>query len=375
MSIVDTNAAGAEAEPSAAGRRADLDGWLNSVRDRAADHVREFVRAQCACHFRGLPDEDFLIDLLTEYGTGGKYLRSTFAYLGWLSAGEPGDTALRAAGSTELLHAFALVQDDVMDGSAIRRGRPAAHVRLADWHRGEGLSGSSERFGTSSAVLLGDLLLVWAEQLLRESGMATTALDRAWPVYDRMRSELAVGQFADLLNDARGFPELDDVLAVARRKSGNYTVRRPLELGALLAGCDVEVLEVLRRYGTLVGEAFQLRDDLIGVFGTASVTGKPGAADLWDRKATTVVVLARDLAAPVARERMSELFAAAELDVTDVEQWRELIASTDAPDRVEELIADRVAEAQHVVSSAPLDSFLGEALADMAVRCTKGEKR
>lgn len=372
MSIVGASAAGSEADPSAAGRRVGLDGWLDGVRDRVAEHVREFVRARCACHVRALPDPDFVADLLAEFSTGGKYLRSTFTYLGWLSAGEPGDSALRAAGSAELLHAFALVQDDVMDGSVVRRGRLAAHVRLADWHRTRGLSGSSERFGTSSAVLLGDLLLVWAEQLLRESGLAASALDRAWPAYDQMRSELAVGQLADLVNDARRLPGFDEVLAVARSKSGNYTVKRPLEIGALLAGCDAEVLEVFRRYGTLIGEAFQLRDDLIGVFGTPR---EPGGADLWDRKATTVVVLARDLASPVVRERMSELFSANELDASAVERWRDLIASTGARDRAEELIADRVSEALRVVSSAPMDPFLGEVLADMAIRCTEDGTR
>src|SRR6185312_10545926 len=154
----------------------------------------------------------------------------------------------------ELLHAFALLQDDVMDGAALRRGRPAAHIQFGNWHSDRGLSGSSERFGESAAVLLADLCLVWAAQMLRDSGLPAQALDRAWPRYDAMRAELAVGQFADLVNDARGLPTLDAVLDVARRKSGNYTVRRPLEIGATLAGCDNEVLLVLGGYGTAVGE-------------------------------------------------------------------------------------------------------------------------
>ena len=151
---------------------------------------------------------------------------------------EASHAALRASASLELLHAFALLQDDVMDGSPLRRGRPSAHVQFADWHRDRGLSGCAERFGESAAVLLGDLCLVWAEQMLRDSGLDHSALSRAWPRYDAMRSELAVGQFADLVNDVGGLPTLDEVLEVARRKSGNYTVRRPLEIGAAMAGCD-----------------------------------------------------------------------------------------------------------------------------------------
>ena len=152
-------------------------------------------------------------------------------FLGWLCGSEPSHAALKAAASMELLHTFALLQDDVMDGSPLRRGRASAHVQLAAWHRDRGLSGCADRFGESAAVLLGDLCLVWAEQMLRNSGVDPTALARAWPRYDEMRTELAVGQFADLVNDVGGLPTLDEVLEVARNKSGNYTVRRPLEIG------------------------------------------------------------------------------------------------------------------------------------------------
>ena len=126
------------------------------------------------------------------------------------------------------------------------------------------------------------------------------ALSQAWPKYDAMRTELAVGQFADLVNDAGGFPTWDQVLAVSRRKSGNYTVRRPLEIGATLAGCSQHVLTLLGGYGEAIGVAFQLRDDLLGIFGSPSVTGKPAGNDLRERKATSVVVAAHHLADPLA---------------------------------------------------------------------------
>ena len=190
---------------------------------------------------------DVAADVLVGFVGSGKCLRSTFMFLGWLCGAEPSHAALRAAASLELLHAFALLQDDVMDGSPLRRGRPAAHVQFADWHRDRGLSGSPERFGESAAVLLGDLCLVWAEQMLRDSGLDADALSRAWPRYDAMRTELAVGQFADLVNDVGGLPTLDEVLDVARRKSGNYTVRRPLEIGAAMAGCGERSADPARR--------------------------------------------------------------------------------------------------------------------------------
>jgi geranylgeranyl diphosphate synthase type I len=199
-------------------------------------------------------------EVLTNFNSAGKCVRSTFMYLGWLCGAKPDDSrneaALRGAASFELLHTFALLQDDVMDDSAFRRGGPSAHVRFTRWHAERRLGGSAERFGASAAVLLGDLCLVWAEQMLRGSGLDVAVLERGWPRYDEMRSELAVGQFADLVNDAGQLPTLPTVLDVARRKSGNYTVRRPLEIGAALAGCLEPLLGLLGRYGAAVVRLF-----------------------------------------------------------------------------------------------------------------------
>lgn len=322
----------------------------------------------------GVPDAEHIADLFSDFLAGGKYLRSMFTYIGWRSRAPSSDSALRAAGSLELLHGFALMQDDVMDGSTIRRGKPAVHVRLAEWHRRRELCGSPERFGASAAVVLGDLALVWAEQMLRHSGLDSAAVDRAWPCYDQMRAELAIGQLADLVNDARRVPSFEDVLAVARRKSGNYTVRNPLVLGALLAGCESNVLDVFRVYGSLIGEAFQLRDDLFGIFGRPAVTGKPTGEDLRDRKATTVVVLARELASPHVRAHMDELFAAADLTDADLARSRELIRTTSAEEQVEELITQRVADALRVLSTAAIDETTRTALSDMAMRCTDRDR-
>ena len=299
------------------------------MRKAVLDSVDGFVADRCALDLRGA-GVDVAADVLVGFVGSGKCLRSTFMFLGWLCGAEPSHAALRAAASLELLHAFALLQDDVMDGSPLRRGRPSAHVQFADWHRDRGLSGSPDRFGESAAVLLGDLCLVWAEQMLRDSGLDHNALSRAWPRYDAMRTELAVGQFADLVNDVGGLPTLDEVLEVARRKSGNYTVRRPLEIGAAMAGCGDRLLIRLGRYGDAVGEAFQLRDDLLGIFGSPAITGKPVGADLTEHKATSVVVAAHHMADPTLRSQLNELMSTADLDEADVERWRSLIAATGA---------------------------------------------
>jgi geranylgeranyl diphosphate synthase type I len=292
-------------------------------------------------------------------------------FLGWLCGAEPSNAALNASASLELLHTFALLQDDVMDSSPLRRGQPSAHVQFGRWHRRWGLSGSPDRFGESAAVLLGDLCLVWAEQMLRNSVVASLALARAWPRYDEMRTELAVGQFADIVNDVGGLPTLDAVLEVARRKSGNYTVRRPLEIGAAMAGCADSLLAQLGGYGEAVGEAFQLRDDLLGIFGSPALTGKPVGADLTEHKATSVVVAAHHMAGPTLRNQLTELMSATELDEADVGRWRTLIVSTGAVQRIEEMIADRLRQASAWIDAVRLDNAVRSALVNMASVCTQ----
>ncbi len=358
---------------SAAGRAlappgAEFEIWRNGLRRRALEHVADFVDSRCVPQLErtGI---DIAGDVLVDFVDGGKCLRSTFMYLGWLCGADPDDAALRAASGLELLHAFALLQDDVMDDSPLRRGRPAAHVQFGRWHRDHGLSGSSERFGASLAVLLGDLCLVWAEQMMRESGVSSEALVRAWPHYDDMRIELAVGQVADVANDAGAHPDLEMVLDVARRKSGNYTVRRPLEIGAAMAGCE-PLIDALGAYGSAVGEAFQMRDDILGVFGSPSVTGKPAGGDLAERKATSVVVAAHQMADATIRRQLAELMTAGELTDSDIAHWRTLIVATGAAEWIEELIAERVNSAIEHISDDRIDDWVQSALADMAAVCT-----
>jgi geranylgeranyl diphosphate synthase, type I len=356
--------------PNAGKTRADPhDHWRNTTRRAVQATVDEFVATRCApeLHAAGV---GVAADLLRDFIGGGKCVRSMFMYLGWLCGADDDAAALRAAASLELLHAFALLQDDVMDGSTLRRGRQAAHVAFAQWHRHLGLSGSSHRFGESAAVLLGDLCLVWAAQMMRESGVPATALDRVWPRYDGMRTELAVGQFADLINDAGGFPTLDKVLDVSRRKSGNYTVRRPLEMGAAMANCGERVLTMLSCYGDAIGEAFQMRDDVLGIFGSPAVTGKPSGSDLAERKATSVVAAAYHLADSALRRELRELMSAERIDTGDIRRWRDLIAATGAVEWIERLIDARLSRALSLVDDSQIRPAVRSALANMAAACT-----
>lgn len=350
-----------------------FDAWRNGVRRAVLTNVAEFVAQRCAAE---LADArvDVAADILMEFVTGGKCLRSTFMYLGWLAAAPASDAALWAAASFELLHAFALIQDDVMDASVSRRGRPAAHIQFTSWHRRRALSGSAHRFGESAAILLGDLCLIWAEQMLRESGVEPHRLQQAWPRYDAMRTELAVGQFADLIGDVRDLPSMEVVLDVARRKSGNYTVRRPLEIGAAMGGCGDRTLSGLSRYGAAVGEAFQLRDDILGVFGSEAVTGKPSGGDLTERKATSLLVAAHHMADAPTRRELTQMMNARDLDAGALDHWRRLIVGTGAVQWIDKTISERVESACNGLDDIAIDESVRAALANMAAVCTERDQ-
>jgi geranylgeranyl diphosphate synthase type I len=220
-------------------------------------------------------------------------------------------------------------------------------------------------------MLLGDLCLVWAEQMLRESGVEQRRLQLALPRYDAMRTELALGQFADLASDIRNLPSMTTVLDVARRKSGNYTVRRPLEIGAAMSGCSDRTVVGLGHYGSAIGEAFQLRDDLLGVFGSEAITGKPSGGDLIERKATSVLIAAHQLADPTTRTQFTELMNSTDLDGTAIDRWRALIVASGAVQWIENLIADRVASARAALDQIALDESVRTALTNMAQVCTE----
>ena len=343
--------------------------WRNGVRNAVVDSLGQFVRTRCAEDLAST-GVDIARDVLNQFIGGGKCLRSTFMYLGWRCGAEPDEAALRASASLELIQAFALLQDDVMDASDLRRGKPSAHTQFERWHRERDMPGSAARFGESAAILLGDMCLVWAEQMLRSSGVRAAALERVWPRYDQMRTELAVGQLSDLVNVTSQLPTLEQALDIAARKSGNYTVRRPLEIGAAMAGSDERSLWLLGRYGTAVGEAFQLRDDLLGVFGTTAVTGKPAGADMRERKATSVAVAAHHLADAPTRRQLAEVMNADHLDEADAERWRTMLVATGAVNRIEEMITERVATAMDLVYRLRVDEEVQSALASMVTACT-----
>ena len=274
---------------------------------------------------------------------GGKRLRPLFAYCGYVSAGgEDDDAIIRAISSLELLQGCALIHDDLMDASDTRRGKPSIHRLFENIHRNEELSGSAANYGASAAILLGDLALVWADQMLRQSGITDAQFIRTLAIYDEMRVEIMAGQFLDIHEQALATQSVARSLKIARYKSGKYTVERPLHFGtslALPAGDKREnFFAMFSEFGLPLGEAFQLRDDLLGVFGDPTLTGKPAGDDLREGKRTVLMAMTQDRASAKQEATIANYFGDRRLDSEGVEALRTIIIETGARDHVEDLI-------------------------------------
>jgi geranylgeranyl diphosphate synthase type I len=284
---------------------------------------------------------------------------------------EPLQAVLPALSALELLHTFALVHDDVMDASDTRRGRPTAHRAAAARHAAAGHTGDPYRFGEAVAVLVGDLCAVWADRLMTHAAVSPGRLLDVRRCYDRMRVETIAGQYLDVLgsSDAANW-SLDRALRVARYKTAGYTVQRPLLFGACLAGADADgpLTAAYTRYGLAVGEAFQLRDDLLGVYGDPAATGKPAGDDLRTGKPTVLLMLARQLATPAQRRALERAGAVA--DARGVARLADVVADTGAVAHVERMIDERVAEALAALDGAPVDGAARTALTGLAVAAT-----
>ncbi|MEU3933639.1 polyprenyl synthetase family protein [Streptomyces sp. NPDC029044] len=278
---------------------------------------------------------------------GGKRLRTAFVWCGWRAAGGSGDTGAvsRTGAALELLQACALIHDDVMDGSPLRRGAPALHVDFAREHPAGRTGRSTDAFGTSAAVLAGDLALAWADDLLTETALASPHGSRLHEEWRAMRTEMVAGQYRDLRAQASGSSGAEEALTIAVLKSARYTVARPLALGAALAGADARTVGALRAAGRCAGLAFQLRDDLLGAFGNPALTGKPADEDLRSRKLTPLLAAAVRLAEATGDRDAAAVLApgAQARPGHTVDRMREAMERTGAREEVEARIADLAA--------------------------------
>jgi geranylgeranyl diphosphate synthase, type I len=305
--------------------------------------------------------------------SGGKRFRAAFCAWGFRAVdADPADpdALARAAAALEVLHASALVHDDYMDASDTRRGKPATHKAFEALHREHGWAGGPEQYGAAAAILLGDLLLSWSDELLRLCGLPHDLVRDALAFFDTTRSEVIAGQFLDVSVQARGESDVEQAMRVLRYKSAKYSIERPLHVGAALAGGSAEVLDALSGFGLPLGEAFQLRDDLLGVFGDPERTGKPAGDDLTEGKRTVLVALALEHADPADAKRLDDALGRS-LSPDEVADLRRIIDGSGAHAEVERRIDVLTQESLAALADAPVTETARTVLRDLAAAATQ----
>lgn len=380
---------GAKHEPQDSRRPAradDKEYWLTVSAPNPApidlDEVRRRVDAALSVHLAERAEhlaslsEDLrpVATALIDFCADGKRIRPLFAYCGWRAAGGGTDDAvvIDAVSGLELIQAAALVHDDIIDESDSRRGRPSAHRTFERLHLERGFAGSATKYGIAVAILLGDLALIWADAVVQGADLPGPALLRVRRELDLMRIEVMAGQFLDVLEQARPAPPEDAVqsaLRVAALKSASYTVARPLLVGAAIAGAGDEIRATFATFGHHIGVAFQLRDDLLGVYGDPAVTGKPAGDDIREGKRTALVARALDRLGA----RGVELGAALgdpSLTESDIQRIRALISDSGAADDVERLIEEHTSTALDALDQVQLEPAGRQALHSLAAAAT-----
>ena len=339
---------------------------LSAIADRIDARVRSLMTSELARWTRVDSQLAEPVDALSALVlAGGKRLRPAFAHWAFVGVGgDPDDTRIIDAGAgLELLHTFALIHDDIMDGSRTRRGAEAIHVQFIRSHRNFKGRGEDRRFGEGAAILVGDLAFVYADILM------STANHEALAVFNELRVEVNIGQYLDLVGSVRGEPTLVAAQRICQYKSGKYTIERPLHLGAALAGRLDDVEAELSAYGMPLGEAFQLRDDIMGAVGDDAITGKPVGDDLREGKPTALVARAREVATVGQRQLLSRI-GDPQLTDDEIADLQHILRATGTVQWVEERIATLRDEAIEAIGNAGLTTGATEALVDLAYYVT-----
>ncbi len=311
------------------------------------------------------------IDAASAFVAGGKRLRPEFCHAGWCAAGgDPTDPGIFAAAAAfEWLQGSALVHDDLMDESDTRRGNPSIHRLFERRHRDAGGIGNAAQFGRSVAVLLGDLMLSWADESLRaaaaQSPVVAANLAHGSAFFDRCKTEVVAGQYLDVAGQTHNEFSVTEAMRVVRFKSAKYTVERPLHVGAALAGADAELIDALSHFGLPLGEAFQLRDDILGVFGDPDVTGKPAGDDLREGKRTVLIARTAERTDATGLRLLEQGLG----NNRHVAELRQLIQSTGAAAAVERQIVELEDQAESALTYFETD--VQAQLRKLLVRATR----
>ena len=346
---------------------------ISEIRRSIDAHLEAFTRNR-ASELKAIdPHLEPVADALSEFVLdGGKRFRPIFAYLGFLGSGaSPSDQILKACSALEMVHVCALIHDDVIDGSDSRRNKPALHKRFESLHSKNSYLGSAERFGVAAAILFGDLALAWSDQMISESGVDDSQIKRAIPIFHEMRAELMAGQYLDVLEGALGKSDLNRSRKIARYKSGRYSIERPLRFGAALASAGESLQESLSNFGLPLGEAFQLRDDILGVFGDSEITGKPSGDDIREGKRTVLIAMTCERASSDVRTKIERSLGDPTLNPIQVAEIQRLIEDSGALSECEELIERLLDQSLTALEHPEMNLEIAKSLREMAIAATR----
>ncbi|QGU07819.1 (2E,6E)-farnesyl diphosphate synthase [Corynebacterium occultum] len=357
------------------------------LRTLSIDQIPDAAREMLAEYFHtrqpeidriGDPVESAVSHLRNFVLGGGKRVRPLFAWAGFIGAGGLKNTAedpaavLRALSSLELIQACALIHDDIIDSSDTRRGNPTVHRAVEKLHRDGDWSGDASHFGESVAILAGDLALAWADDLIYDAGLSAGALERVRVPWRAMRTEVIGGQLLDISLEAAATEDVALAESVNRFKTAAYTIERPLHLGAAIAGAGEDIIEAFRGYGRDIGVAFQLRDDLLGVFGDPAITGKPAGDDLREGKRTVMLALAlqrADATTPEAAAKLRQGIGRVS-SPAEIADLAKVVEDTGVTEEIEERISTLTESGLAHLAAVDLPEEVSETLRTLAIRAT-----
>jgi geranylgeranyl diphosphate synthase type I len=353
MSSDSSSRALSESEPvsrSEAGAGLEFMETLEHFRSRLVAELERWLAAKESAAVRTAAETVELTGRLREFvAREGKRLRPALVEYAYRACGGEGEAALPAAMAVELLHTYLLVHDDIMDRAEVRRGAPAAHRVFREHHRREGWSGDADRHGECVAILMGDLAHSYAVDLFLSTRITPERREDVTSCFAEMCQEVVIGQYLEITAPHRADLGEEDLLNILRLKSGRYSVERPVQLGSLLAGASSGLLGSLSRYGLAMGEAFQLQDDLLGVFGDRKAVGKPVGGDLEEGKFTLLILAALKRAGPEEKNLIQRCLREERPSSREIQRVREIIESVGAKRRIEEMVEERLDKAREAL--------------------------
>lgn len=289
---------------------------------------------------------DAFLDILKR---GGKRIRGALTVLGYeMSGGTNRPMILQAARAIEMLHAYILIIDDIQDRSELRRGGPTAHAALREYHAKKGLAGDSGHFGLSIA-LNASLSGAHAAQMIMANIDAPEHLRlSALSIINRTMVITAHGQTSDIMHEAVGKVNMDEINKVMEWKTSQYSILNPLHVGMVLAGADCHATDAITAYATNIGKAYQISDDILDTF------GKDGSLDdIRDGKQTIVIAYALEKAEKVDREFLVRILGNDKLTLAEFERCRKILTRCGALQNAQDAIKNYVEQANSSLGTKP----------------------